>query len=62
MESLAIAIRTHPLIHGIKTGDLKYNTAMYPDDNIVFLSHIAESIPYHFGSTSGFKVNKEKKI
>ena len=43
-----------------------HNTAMYADDTIVFLSHLAESIPSllellkQFGSVSGFKVNKEK--
>lgn len=62
MEPLAI----DPSIHGIKTGDMVHNTAMYADDTIVFLSHLVESIPSllelfnQFGNISGFKVNKEK--
>lgn len=42
MEPLAIAIRSQPSIHGIRTGDIVHNTAMYADDTIVFLSHLAE--------------------
>lgn len=66
MEPLAIAIRSHPSINGIKIGDAEHNTAMYADDTIVFLSQLAESIPSllglfgQFGSISGFKVNNEK--
>uniref|UniRef100_A0A669E357 Reverse transcriptase domain-containing protein n=1 Tax=Oreochromis niloticus TaxID=8128 RepID=A0A669E357_ORENI len=66
MEPLAIAIRSHPSIHGIKIGETLHKTAMYADDTILFLSHLAESIPSllklfdQFGSFSGFKVNKEK--
>uniref|UniRef100_A0A671WUW6 Reverse transcriptase domain-containing protein n=1 Tax=Sparus aurata TaxID=8175 RepID=A0A671WUW6_SPAAU len=66
MEPLAMAIRSRSSIHGIKIGDFIHNTAMYADDTIVFLSHLAESIPSflqlsnQFGSISGFRVNKEK--
>uniref|UniRef100_A0A8C6P3S8 Reverse transcriptase domain-containing protein n=1 Tax=Nothobranchius furzeri TaxID=105023 RepID=A0A8C6P3S8_NOTFU len=66
MEPLAIAIRSHPSIQGIKIGETLHKTAMYADDTIVFLSHLAESIPSlmklfdQFGSFFGFKVNREK--
>lgn len=66
MEHLAIAIRSHPSILGIKTGDVVHNTAMCADDTIVFLSNLAKSLPslselfHQFRASSGFKVNKEK--
>ena len=66
MEPLAIGIRSHSSIHGIKIEGMEHNTAMYADDTIVFLSHLAEQIPSllelisQFGNFSGFKVNKEK--
>lgn len=68
MEPLAIAMRSHPSIHSIKTGDLEHNTVMYADDIIVFLSNLAKSIPsllelfHQFGTLSGFKVNEEKSL
>lgn len=40
-------------------------TAMYADDTIVFLSHLADGLLElfsQFGSISGFKVNKEKPL
>lgn len=41
LEPLARAIRSHPSIHGIRTGDLDHYTAMYADDTIVFFYHIS---------------------
>uniref|UniRef100_A0AAY5KQH8 Reverse transcriptase domain-containing protein n=1 Tax=Esox lucius TaxID=8010 RepID=A0AAY5KQH8_ESOLU len=61
---IAMEPRTQPSIHGIKTGDIVHNTALYADDAIVFSSHLAESIPSLlelfdlFGSISGFKKKK----
>lgn len=66
LEPLAIAIKSHPSIHGIKMGDLDHYTAMYADDTIIFLTRLGESIPslleliHQFGGFSGFKVNKDK--
>ncbi len=66
MEPLAIAIKSHPTIHGIFTEALEHLIALYADDAIVFLSVLEKSIPSHlkliglFGNFSGFKVNKDK--
>jgi len=63
MEPLAIAIQSHPLIYGIKTGHLEHHIALYADDAIVFWSGLAESllkVINQFGKISGFKVNKDK--
>lgn len=66
MEPLAIAIRSHPTIHGICIEDLEHRIALYADDAIVFLSKLKNSIPSLliliglFGGFSGFKVNKNK--
>ena len=66
MELLAIAIRSHPSICGIRTGDLEHHITLYADDTIMFLSDLGKSVPSHlklisqFGSFPGFKVNKDK--
>lgn len=67
IEPLALAIRQHPGIIGMKIEKTEHIISLFADDIIIFhLSNLASSIPTlvklieSFGKFSGYKVNNSK--
>lgn len=66
LEPLAMGIRSHPHIHGIKIGDKEALVSLYADDLLLYLSDPAESVSYlleyikDFGKISGYTINWSK--
>lgn len=66
IEPLAMAIRCHKSISGIKIGDLDHRIALYADDVVLFCSKLNNSIPAllnlvnTFSVFSGYKINFSK--
>jgi len=66
LEPLAVGIRSHPHIHGIKMGKDEALVSLYADDLLIYLSDPAKSVPYlleyinAFGKISGYTINWSK--
>lgn len=66
VEPLAVALRTHPSIHGLASGIVEERVGLYADDMILYLSdsgpslHTALQIIEKFGRFSGLKMNWDK--
>ncbi len=66
IEPLALAIRQHPKILGIKIEESQHIILLFADDIIIYLSNLTTSIPTlvsfieSFGKFSGYKVNNSK--
>lgn len=66
LEPLAIKIREHQDILGVKCGDREHKCAMFADDILLLLSSPVTSLPNlqlvlrHFTEFSGLKVNQSK--
>ena len=61
-----MTIRSHPLITGVTIGNYEHRLGLFADDIVIFLRHLAQSLPTliklldTFGSISGYKVNNTK--
>lgn len=68
LEPLAISIRNHPNICGIRIGNCESCISLYADDVVLYLADPACSIPYLldliklFGTFSGYSINWEKSV
>lgn len=66
IEHLITAIRKNKDINGIKIKDIKYKTAIYADDLLIYVTNPIITIPNlikefkRFGELSNFKVNYDK--
>lgn len=66
IEPLALAIRQHPRILGVKIKETEHKISLFADDVIIYLTSLASSIPVlvevieTFGKFSGYRVNKSK--
>ena len=66
IEPLAIIIRTHRRIQGIRIGNEEHKIALFANDVILFLKHLDTSIPAlldmikTFSKASGYKINASK--
>ncbi len=66
IEPLAIAVRSHSNILGIRSDTIDLRISLYADDVILYLTHLAHSIPFLiqllslFGNFSGYKINQSK--
>lgn len=66
IETLAIAIRTHPDIDGVKCGDQTHKCGLFADDLLLFITSPLTSLPYvckllgDFSRVSGLQVNLAK--
>lgn len=66
LEPLAISIRNHPGIQGIRISDQEHQISLFADDILLYLSDLKTSIPalvdllHRFGTFSGYKVNHSK--
>ena len=66
LEPLAIGIRNHPQIHGIKCGDTESLVNLYADDLLIFISDPELSVPNllnyidAFSRLSGYSINWSK--
>ncbi len=66
LELLAIGIRGHPYIKGIRSGITETRVALYANDLLICLADPVVSIPVlleyinSFGSISGYKINWRK--
>ncbi len=66
LEPLAVAIRSSPIIKGVKIEDREHRIALYADHTICFLTRLERSIPAllklidRFGKFSGYKMNNTK--
>lgn len=66
IEPLALAIRQHPRILGVKIEESEHIILLFADDIIIYLSNLTTSIPTlvslikSFGEFSGYKVNNSK--
>jgi len=68
IEPLAIAVRTHQNISGIRIRGVDHHLALYADYIIFFLTNLRDSIPNlitlieNFGEFSGHRINKSKSV
>lgn len=68
LEPLAISIRNHPNIGGVRIGNYESRISLYADDVVLYLADPASSIPClldlikQFGSFSGYTINWEKSV
>ncbi len=66
LEPLAVGIRSHPHIHGIKLGGNDVLVSLYADDLLIYLSDPIKSVPHllnyvnAFGKLSGYTINWSK--
>ncbi len=66
IEPLAIAIRSHTHISGLKIGGTDNRIALYTDDIVLFVKNLSASLPAikklieSFGIFSGYKVSNSK--
>lgn len=66
IEPLALAIRQHPHVLGVKIEETEHIISLFADDIIIYLSNLTSSIPTlvslieSFGRFSGYKVNNSK--
>lgn len=66
IEPLAIAVRSHSNILGIRSDTIDLRISLYADDVILYLTNLAHSIPSLirllslFGNFSGYKINQSK--
>ena len=66
LEPLAIGIRNHPGIHGVKFGDVESLVNLYADDLLICLSDPVVSVPNllnyikSFSKLSGYTINWDK--
>ena len=66
LEPLALGIRGHPGIKGIRLGDIETRVTLYADDLLICLTDPAVSIPTlldyinSFGKISGYTINWQK--
>lgn len=68
IETLAIAIRDHPDIHGVRCGKQIHKCALFADDILLLMTSPLTSLPNicklldKFGTISGLKVNFAKSM
>lgn len=68
IEPLAMAVRAHTGLSGIKIGGFDHRISLYADDIIFFLTNLKDSIPNlvrlieNFGGFSGYKINNSKSL
>lgn len=66
IEPLAIAVRSHSNILGVRSDTIDLRISLYADDVILYLTNLAHSIPSLlqllslFGNFSGYKINQSK--
>jgi hypothetical protein len=66
IEPLALAVRSHPNISGIRIDQMEHQIALYADNVILFLTDLCNSIPAfldlikEFGMFSGYKIKTAK--
>ena len=66
IEPLAMAVRAHNGLAGIKTGEEEHKISLYADDFILFLNRLMDSIPNlitlnkKFGEFCGYKIHFSK--
>ena len=66
IEPLAMAVRAHDSLAGIRIGGQEHRISLYADDVILFLTRLKDSIPnlialiQKFGEFSGYKINFSK--
>lgn len=66
IEPLALAVRQHPGILGLKIEETEQIISLFADDIIIYLSNLTSSIPSlvslieTFGKFSRYKVNNSK--
>lgn len=65
-EPLAIAIRAHPEVKGLRRGDVTEKISTYADDTLLYLDDSENSLPLtldlieRFGTFSGLRINWDK--